>query len=108
MTREKIVSILEAHKPYGGDVMLAEGPELLPPTYDAYKMVFTFTKTTGSHHLSLKRIIDELQKIGKLNHIEYRGLKGSRDDQCVPELHFDITIDDGNYAIIFALPEVDK
>ena len=104
-TCEEIISIFEAHERYGGAVILLEDCERVPPTYSGYKMVFTFADSTQNHLLSLKTIIDGLGKIGVLNSLEYYGLKGSRDNQWIPELHFNVTTRDGNYEIIFALPD---
>ena len=102
--REKIIGIFETHKAYGGEIILKEGCKRVPPDFTGTQMVFTFADTTDNHYLSLKWIADGLNKIGRLNILAYHGLKGANTDQRVPEIRFNVTIEGGNYEIIFVLP----
>jgi hypothetical protein len=104
--KEKIISIFEANKSYGGAVKHVGHVLCVPPALNTYQMRFTFAETTDNHLLSLRRIIDELSKIGTLNHFEYHGLKAPTENmQRTPCLHFNVTTADGrNYEIIFELP----
>ena len=102
--KEKIVSIFESNERYGGAVKLVSHEPSRPPAFGIV-MVFAFAETTDNHFLSLKRIIGELSKVGALNSFEYRGLKApTENNQPAPLLHFNITIANSNYEIIFVLP----
>ena len=104
---KNIHRIFESNEIYadGGTVSLIDHGLLPPPALCSYQMIFTFAKTATNHCLSLKRIIDELDKIGKLKHFEYFGLKApTENNQRTPQLRFNVTIDGSNYEIIFELP----